>query len=172
MKNLIMCIAFVGTSCLLWGQNNTPCPCCTEQHRQFDFWLGDWETFVNDKLAGTNVIVLMQDSCIIQENWISAGGQFTGTSYNFYDARKDQWHQTWVDNQGGNLQLNGGFENGSMIMSSEMTTDQNGDPIYHRVTWTPNPDATVRQHWESSPDGKDNWTTLFDGLYKRKADQD
>ena len=98
---------------------NSPCPCCTEQHRQFDFWLGDWETTANDKLAGTNKIVLMQDSCVIQENWVSANGNFTGTSYNFYNANIKKWQQVWVDNQGGNLVLTGKRKGNQMIMVSK-----------------------------------------------------
>ena len=115
----------------------------------------------------------MQDSCIIQENWTSVNGKFSGTSYNFYDAHNEQWHQTWVDNQGGNLQLSGYLENGSMVLRSSEVMNQKGVPIYHRITWTPNDDGSVRQHWESSPNSSDQWSSLFDGLYKRKeAGQD
>ncbi len=32
------------------------------------------------------------------------------------------------------------------------------------ITWTPNADGSVRQHWETSEDGK-TWKTAFDGLY-------
>ena len=35
------------------------------------------------------------------------------------------------------------------------------------ATWTPNPDGTVRQHWEISSDAGKSWTTAFDGLYRR-----
>ncbi|MBC2845573.1 hypothetical protein [Winogradskyella flava] len=42
--------------------------------------------------------------------------------------------------------------------------------LFHRVTWTPNKDGTVRQLWETITDGTDI-TIAFDGLYRRK-DQD
>ncbi len=36
-----------------------------------------------------------------------------------------------------------------------------------RITWTPNDDGTVRQHWQTSEDGGKTWKTEFDGRYER-----
>ena len=36
-----------------------------------------------------------------------------------------------------------------------------------RGTWTPNPDGSVRQHFEISADDGATWTTWFDGKYVR-----
>ena len=44
-----------------------------------------------------------------------------------------------------------------------------GKSTTERITWTPHPDGTVRQHWEQSTDGGQTWTTAFDGLYRRKS---
>ncbi len=165
---LILSFALIFLFGGLNAQSGAACKCCEAAFRQFDFWVGDWETTANGQLAGTNHIVVMQDSCVIQENWISAGGQYTGTSYNFYDPQEKKWHQTWVDNQGGSLLLTGGLENGSMVMYSGEMTNQAGKPYTNRITWTPNPDGTVRQLWEASTDGGATWKPLFDGLYTRK----
>ena len=54
-----------------------------------------------------------------------------------------------------------------LMLSSEME-GKNG-PYVNRISWTPNEDGTVRQHWETRT-GDADWTTLFDGLYTRKAD--
>jgi hypothetical protein len=35
------------------------------------------------------------------------------------------------------------------------------------LVFTPNPDGTVRQLWEQSPDGE-TWTAVFDGLYRKQ----
>ena len=35
-----------------------------------------------------------------------------------------------------------------------------------RITWTPNADGSVRQHWETSTDDGKTWKTSFDGLYR------
>lgn len=157
-----------------YSQNNsTSCKCCTEAHQQFDFWAGNWETFgPKGNLVGTNDIKWLQDSCILQENWTSAQGIYTGTSYNFYDVATQQWHQTWVDNQGGNLLLKGAWNGKSMVLKSEALDDGKGGSFINRITWTPNKDGSVRQHWEISNDNEETWTTAFDGLYKLKETED
>ena len=146
-----------------------PCPCCGEEYSQFDFWAGDWNAYgPKGNLVGTNNIAFIQDHCILQENWVSQGGPFTGTSYNYYDAVTKQWSQLWLDNFGGNLKLTGGFENGSMVLKSDPDPQPEGGSNLNRITWTPNEDGSVRQHWEVSRDYGATWTTLFDGLYKKK----
>ncbi len=145
-------------------------PCSAEPYRQFDFWVGNWETTAGDKIAGTNQIIVLQDGCVIQENWTSAAGKYTGTSYNFYDPQDEQWHQTWIDNQGQSLRLSGGLNGKDMVLRSGEMKNAKKESVFHRITWTPNDDGSVRQHWESSADGKNDWTTLFDGLYKKKND--
>ncbi len=176
MKNIRLIFAiglvFAAGFSLFAQNNNKPCPCCKTEFRQFDFWLGDWEAFnKGDTLLGTNKIAIMQDSCVIQENWTSASPGYTGTSYNFYDSQSGKWRQTWIDNQGGSLLLSGGLEDGKMVLySGKMKTRQGRDYI-NRITWTPNPDGSVRQHWETSSDDGKNWTTAFDGLYKKRKSE-
>ena len=53
-----------------------------------------------------------------------------------------------------------------MVLEGE-TRAENGQVTKHRITWTPNANGTVRQHWEST-DAKGEWSTAFDGLYTRK----
>ena len=58
-----------------------------------------------------------------------------------------------------------------MVLSGERPPRPGGDstaPTLHRITWTPLPDGSVRQHWEASQDAGANWRTLFDGLYRRE----
>jgi hypothetical protein len=40
--------------------------------------------------------------------------------------------------------------------------------VRHRITWTPLPDGTVRQHWQASRDDGATWDDLFDGRYVRR----
>ena len=152
----------------LSAQSNGSCPCCAAEYRQFDFWVGDWEASTNDKPAGTNHIIILQDSCVIQENWESATSAYSGTSYNYYDPQDEQWHQTWVDNQGQSLRLTGQLEKNEMILKSGPMKNRKGETVFHRITWTPLADGTVRQHWQSQKEGSVEWQTLFDGNYKRK----
>ena len=165
---LAICIFIVTPSHSQTSPQNNACPCCTETHRQFDFWLGDWETTANGKLAGTNHIVLLQDSCIIQENWTSANGKYSGTSYNFFNKDIKKWQQIWIDNQGANLILTGERIDNQMIMKSGELVSQKGEKYINKITWTNNADGTVRQNWEVSKDDGKTWTSIFDGLYKKK----
>ena len=145
----------------------TNCNCCTETHSQFDFWIGEWTvTNPDGSAAGKNSIDKIQDQCILRENWTSARGGYTGTSYNFYNAQKKQWEQIWVDNQGGNLHLKGHRKGNQMILRTDDAKNNDGKTYYHKVTWTKNEDGSVRQLWETYTEGADV-TVAFDGLYKK-----
>ena len=140
--------------------------CTAAPHRQFDFWLGDWDvTDAKGKAAGRNRIVALHHGCVLQENWSGTGG-FTGTSLNAYDAERKTWHQTWVDNNGGVLQLDGRFADGRMVLAGESLDE--GKKVTQRITWERLPDGRVRQLWESSKDGGTTWTVAFDGYYAKR----
>lgn len=142
-------------------------PCDTPEHRAFDFWLGDWQVHTPDgKLAGHNLVERREGSCVVHEQYTSAGSKYWGESLNIYDASRKVWHQTWVDTSGLLLVLEGGIRDGKMVLEGESTGDD-GSVSKQRVTWTPNADGSVRQLWESSTrPGK--WSTVFDGLYTHK----
>lgn len=140
--------------------------CDSEPHRQFDFWVGEWEVRTPDgKLAGVNRIEREYDGCVLHERYTTDRG-FEGESLNSYSPGRQVWHQTWVDNQGTLLLLDGGLQGSSMVLEGE-TRAEDGQVTKHRISWTPNADGSVRQHWEST-DAKGEWSTAFDGLYTRK----
>ena len=141
-------------------------PCDAPEHRGFDFWLGEWDVRTPDgKLAGVNRIVRGYGGCVIHERYDTGKG-YSGESLNVYDATRKVWHQTWVDTGGTLLMLEGGLQGGRMVLEG-VTIDDKGLPTKHRITWSPNANGTVRQHWEST-DAKGEWTTAFDGTYTRK----
>ena len=45
---------------------------------------------------------------MLQEHWVGDRRRSRGSSFNHYDAARKVWHQTWVDDSGGILQLDGG----------------------------------------------------------------
>ncbi len=140
--------------------------CDAPSHRQFDFWLGTWQVKgPAGRVAGTNRIESEYGGCVIHERYTTPGG-YTGESLNMFDAARGVWHQTWVDNGGTLLLLEGAFRDGRMVLESPAA--EAGRPVTrHRITWTPNADGTVRQLWESTaPDGKQQ--VVFDGLYTRQ----
>lgn len=141
-------------------------PCATPDHRAFDFWLGEWNVFTPDgKLAGTNRIEREIGGCVLHERYETPKG-YRGESFNAYDSARRVWHQTWIDNQGLLLVVEGGLRDGSMVLEGR-APGADGGLVPHRITWTPNADGSVRQHWQTSgPDG--TWSTLFDGTYRRR----
>jgi hypothetical protein len=140
--------------------------CDASEHRQFDFWLGEWNVRTPDgKLAGVNSIKSEYGGCVLHERYSTSRG-YSGESLNAYDAGRKVWHQTWVDTDGALLLLEGGLRGSSMVLEGQAVGPK-GEITKHRITWTPNADGTVRQHWESS-DSKGAWSTAFDGAYQRK----
>jgi hypothetical protein len=90
-----------------------------------------------------------------------------GESFNIYDAPRNVWHQTWVDSGGLLLLLEGGIRDGMMDLEGQtIGNDQKG--TWHRITWTPNADGSVRQRWEPTGPGGD-WTVAFGGQYTRSG---
>lgn len=139
-------------------------PCEAPAHRQFDFWLGSWEVVTPDgRLAGHNTITVEYGGCVLHERYTTPTG-YTGESLNAYDSGRGIWHQTWVDNAGTLLLLEGGLDGADMVLEGSVT-DAQGSVTRHRIRWTPNADGTVRQHWQSA-DASGDWQTLFDGLYR------
>jgi hypothetical protein len=140
--------------------------CTDPSAQQFDFWVGSWRVTQNGKPAGTNVIERILDGCALLENWSGAKGG-AGKSLNFYDRSDGLWHQTWIDRNGGALFLSGKFANGAMRLTGERPATPKQPAARHRITWTPLPNGTVRQVWESSPGDRESWSVQFDGLYER-----
>jgi hypothetical protein len=165
------CAALVATVVLAAPGHAAPAvkPCTAPQNRQFDFWVVRWRVTdaATKKFDGTNEITRELNGCVLQEHWKGTGGS-AGTSYNLYDASRKRWHQTWVDNSGGILQLDGGLKNGSMVLEGARPA-RGGKTVLDRITWTPRPDGSVRQWWQASRDGGATWTTQFDGVYRRAA---
>lgn len=151
---------------LVWnlhGQSSQACN--SSEHRQFDFWLGNWEVFNQKGIkVGENLIHYVQDSCVIQENWKSA--QLTGTSFNYYDPTDKTWNQLYLDNKGSILKLKGAFVGGKMILESEMVKGKNYN-YKNIITWQILNEGSVSQKWDIvDSDGK-ILSVAFDGIYKR-----
>ena len=140
-----------------------PPPCTSTEASQFDFWLGSWEVRANGQVAGHNTITREIGGCVLHERYSTPRG-YEGESFNIYDASRGVWHQTWVDNGGLLLTLEGAFSEGRMVL--EGTTQSPNGTARQRITWSvidggPN----VRQLWETSTDDGATWTTAFDGTY-------
>ena len=141
-------------------------PCSGEEYNQFDFWVGEWEVFnPQGQKVGENRVEKILGGCSVQENWVGESGNI-GHSFNIYDRTTASWHQTWVDNSGTLLKLNGALSHRSMILQG-VTKGPKG-PVLNQITWTPKEDGTVKQLWEVSVNKGGTWVTVFDGTYKKK----
>ena len=148
-------------------ESPAPPPCSSEKYHQFDFWVRNWNVTSNGQQAGTNSIQKVHKGCALLESWQGTGaGGIGGSSLNIYDQAKDQWHQTWVDDTGNLLELNGGWQDNSMVLQGQRPAEDGPGSVTHRISWTPHGDGTVQQLWDASRDGQ-TWTVLFDGLYEK-----
>jgi len=173
IKEFTLVALFLTFTTSVNAQNNTTvkntCPCCTNNYTDFDFWVGKW--YVTDTLGkqvGENTISKMQSNCILMEEWKGNGGS-TGTSINYFDKSDSTWNQTWVDGNGGVLQLKGNLVNNQMVLKGKLQQGQTGQ-YYNQIFWTPNEDGTVTQLWEIFDADGNVLQTLFKGIYHRKED--
>lgn len=142
-------------------------PCrARPESRQLDFWLGEWAvTNPQGQVAGENVITADLEGCVVRESWTDGyGGR--GTSVNFWDTTTEQWHQIWTSDNGTVTHYQGEFRDGAMRFVA-VGLGPEGAPRHQRMTFTPNPDGSVRQLIEVSEDGT-TWNIGFDGLYRRR----
>lgn len=145
-----------------------PPPACDgAEHRQFDFWLGDWVVTRPDTgaVVGRSRIRSASSGCAIYEHWIDASGK-DGRSLNGYDRSRRAWVQFWIGSGGGVLRLQGGRQGEAMVLEGEAPA-AGGALQKQRITWTPAADGSVTQHWEGSGDGGKTWATSFLGVYRR-----
>jgi len=141
--------------------------CSSPEHRQFDFWVGDWEVTAGGTVAGTNLVTKRDDGCVLHEHWKGSRGS-TGESWNFYDRSTGLWHQVWVDGTGGVLRFSGRYADGQLAMTGESRAND-GSKILHKLTFHDNAaEHTVRQVWEQSRDDGASWNVVFDGLYRKR----
>lgn len=169
-KSLFLsCLILACFSASLFAQSGDDCACCTEKHKEFDFWTGDWKVYKPDgELAGLNTIEKEQGNCVLRENWVSAKGETTGTSLNFFDEEQGKWRQIWIDNQGTVLELAGSMQQGKMVLVSDLIADEKQGNILNKITWTPHADGTVNQRWEVSTNYGETWKIIFEGIYKKR----
>lgn len=159
-----------------------PLDCSAPVHRQFDFWLGEWDVVPNPETKppappsavaqpqkpASNVITLLDGGCVLMESW-NASGQ-TGHSFNIYDRTKQQWHQTWVDNSGGLHEYWGSLKDGNMVFMGEVPIGPAAKFAGRRttrLTFFPLGPDKVRQFSEAlTSDG--TWSVNYDLIYTRR----
>ena len=170
-----MTLMLIGVVLAALGQPPAGLPpdCRAAEHRQFDFWLGDWDVVPNrpatpGQKPSRNTIVSAHAGCVLVENW-NTGSQ-TGQSVNIYDRSRGQWHQTWVDSNGGLHEYWGGRVGANMVfLGSTPVPSRPALRMHVRLTFFDLGDGRVRQLSERLDSGQ--WATNYDLIYtKRKPD--
>ncbi len=166
MKSSYLSVYLLILSVSLYAQEE--CPCCTETHSQFDFWIGDWMVLdtLGNKL-GENLISKIENGCILAEHWKGAQGG-SGSSFNYYDKTDSTWNQLWIDNSGNVLKLKGSFQLDKMVMKSDLQKGTRVDWYYNQITWSPGIDGTVSQLWQIFDKDDRLLQTAFLGIYHKK----
>ncbi len=156
------------------GQPATPEPtrpasCPTPEHRQFDFWIGDWDTYDvgnHDSIVARNRVDLILGDCVLREVYEGKNG-LVGQSFSIYDAVRRVWHQSWVTNRGQVLVLEGRMEGDQMVLiGADRAPD--GRPIRLRGVWR-RVEGGVRETAETSANGGKTWKPLFDLVFRPHA---
>jgi hypothetical protein len=80
----------------LRGKSPISMPCSAPEYHEFDFWLGDWDSFdIADSTKNARVrIDRILDGCVLHEDYQSVDGH-KGESFSIYDALRQVWHQSW-----------------------------------------------------------------------------
>ncbi len=152
------------------AQSPPPPACVAPEHRQFDFWLGEWDVIGGpnaETVVGRNTIVRVASGCALREHWVNNGGN-DGHSLNVYDRATKRWTQFWIGSDGVVLRLEGGLRDDGAMAMEGVLPDGKGGVQKQRIVWTPKPDGRVEQRWETSDDDGAHWQTAFLGIYRRR----
>lgn len=162
---LILCLSHVTAV----AQANQPHPCSLPEAQQFDFWVGEWELEWGEDGKGRNVIGKTLDGCVVTEDFDGTPSiPLRGNSVSTYNVRTVEWHQTWVDNQGGNLDFTGRYMDSRMVLQRRAVVE--GKDVLQRMVWYEITDGSLRWNWERSDDGGETWIVLWEIRYARAAE--
>jgi hypothetical protein len=144
----------------------SPIPCADPAQRQFDFWIGDWDVFEVERptvIVARARVESILNACVLHEIYEATDGH-RGESFSVYDVARHTWHQTWVNDSGYLLTIEGGLRNRAMILEG---TDHlpDGKPRQVRGEWRSDGQGT-REVAARSTDGGVNWIPWFDLLFR------
>lgn len=134
-----------------------------------DFWLGSWlVTWTGGH--GTNHLERILDGRVIHERFEEAdddsgAGVLIGESWSVFEPAAAIWRQTWVDNQGGYLELVGARVDGAFAF--ERAAPERGERARQRMVFRDVTQDAFRWTWELSLDGGAAWEVRWEIAYRR-----
>ena len=143
--------------------------CPAAEFRQFEFWVGDWDTFETDNSVPGSIararVEPIAAGCAVHELYEQTDG-LIGDSILSYDGVKKVWQQTWVTNRGGFMYLTGAFKDGAVTLEGE-SHSRDGKTVQMRITWK-SEGPNVREFAVASMDGGKKWEPAFDVTFKKR----
>jgi hypothetical protein len=135
---------------------------------ELDLWLGSWEVRW-DGGAGTNRIQRILGGRVIHETFegrdADGSGTLRGESWSVFEPRRRLWRQTWVDDQGGYLDLIGTRVEGWFAFVRE--APERGNRARQRMVFRDVTPDEFRWTWELSLDGGSVWEMRWAIDYRR-----
>lgn len=153
--------------------------CASPEHRQLDFWVGDWDVKVRARAApaseewgestGRQKIESILGGCAISESFSAEGPKtpWAGRSYSSWQPAQGKWRQTWVDDSGSFLLFTGGVEDGEMRLYGEPRTVKDVS-FQMRMVWKNVTADAMRWEWQRSTDGWKTQTVMIVVDYARR----
>lgn len=162
----------LGALCSGGAAETPPSPkCASPEYRRLDFWAGDWDAFDvggSPKASARAQVDIILGGCALREVYEQEDG-LVGQSFTIYDASRKLWHQSWVTNRGGLLQIDGRFEGDSLTLQGHQLLPDGRDQIVRGV-WRPQGNG-VRETAHSSADGGATWQPYFDILFQHHQEK-
>ena len=155
IRNALAAIALIsGMPSIASADTSSSTRCSAVEYRQFDFWIGDWDTFETEDLHGPSIarawITPLVDGCALHERYEQSDG-LVGDSILSFDPVRRQWQQTWITNRGSNMVLWGELRDGALVLEGEVHL-HDGATVLQRISWRTEGDA-VRETAVLSRDG-------------------
>ena len=165
---ILLFVLFSAASSVFLSAQLPKSDCTVPEHRQFDFWLGDWDVFETDSVTKAAHVRVEHalDGCAVRELYEDGTGM-KGESLSAYDAARKTWHQTWMTNHGQILMIEGVMQGDAMVLSGTYR-DANGKQALARGTWKPVSNG-VRETAVTSTDGGRTWNSWFDLIFRPRS---
>jgi len=127
--------------------------------RQFDFWIGDWELYIDGNAVGEWSVQPELDGKVIRQT-----GPASMTVVVF-EPNTQKWHMTWMSNQGHHDVLTGTLQGDKIVMMQPVVREQEG--AIGRWTMHDITANSFATDWELSMDGGKTWNMESAITHKR-----
>ena len=154
--------------------------CASPEHRQLDFWIGDWDVTIRARASldseawaearGENHIASILSGCVIEETFRAEGPQtpWAGRSVSQRVASDGKWHQTWVDDQGSYMTFVGEKVGAEMVLTGVPRPMPDGVTQQMRMVFFEISQSRLKWRWEGTRDGGHTWVTAMTIDYVRR----